>query len=297
VDEDCGDDGLVGDEYCSGDDVYQDYRKYTCEDSCVCDYTDTPTLIEDCGNDYCGNWGENYCKNDDVYHNRTCHDKGCSEGACYDDTYTDEELVEECAYGCEDGRCQTRIYLKGGQNDIISLTGNSVKSFNQLDTNCQVREKEGVYALAYYEPDKGNISIDNYVYLDLDDPLYPGQGYFIAVEDDCYIDMAGPVIGQDDIGYLGTKKLKEGWNLMGSTTYPQEFNKGTCQLFDNIGPLRYAFDVDPTKNCSAVEGYDGRYEYCTIERGINRCRCSFSPTTLQPGESYWIRVKSDCSLG
>ncbi len=81
------------------------------------DYDDDPCLEwpsstegegnEYCGDDYCENWGENYCKDDDVYHNRTCHDRGCSGGSCYDNTYEEEQLVNICPCGCENGTCVT----------------------------------------------------------------------------------------------------------------------------------------------------------------------------------------------
>jgi hypothetical protein len=36
---------------------------------------------------------------------RVCFDKGCSSGSCYNDETQDEELVESCDYGCEEGVC------------------------------------------------------------------------------------------------------------------------------------------------------------------------------------------------
>lgn len=43
----CGTDGYVGSNYCINDSVYRDYRDYFCS-SGECDYTDTPTLQEEC---------------------------------------------------------------------------------------------------------------------------------------------------------------------------------------------------------------------------------------------------------
>lgn len=43
----CGTDGYVGDNYCLNESVYKDYRDYFCS-SGECDYTDTPTLQEEC---------------------------------------------------------------------------------------------------------------------------------------------------------------------------------------------------------------------------------------------------------
>lgn len=60
---------------------------------------------ENCGSDYCEAWGANYCKNNEVYKSRTCHDEGCSSGACYDNTNVEEQLVQDCSSSCESGAC------------------------------------------------------------------------------------------------------------------------------------------------------------------------------------------------
>lgn len=66
-------------------------------------YSETP--MENCGESYCKNWSENYCKEGNVYHKRTCYDKGCAVGACYNTEYEQEEIVEACEYGCENAQC------------------------------------------------------------------------------------------------------------------------------------------------------------------------------------------------
>lgn len=61
---------------------------------------------EECGGDSCGNWSSNYCNNDDVYHSRTCYDKGCSENSCFNNQWTDEQLVQDCGeLDCQNGEC------------------------------------------------------------------------------------------------------------------------------------------------------------------------------------------------
>jgi len=77
----------------------------------------------DCGSDYCGSWQANYCKSNNVYHNRTCHDKGCSLSSCFDNVNTEEQLVQTCSYGCSIGVCSA---LQGDTNgdckvDIFDL--------------------------------------------------------------------------------------------------------------------------------------------------------------------------------
>ena len=61
--------------------------------------------LPDCGSDSCGDW-LNFCKNDDVWKTRSCHDRGCSNGACFDNQNWEEEKVQDCQYGCEDEKCK-----------------------------------------------------------------------------------------------------------------------------------------------------------------------------------------------
>ncbi len=293
VKEDCGDDGLAGEPYCSNNDLYQDNRSYSCDD-CECNYENVQVLIEDCGESYCENWGENYCKNDDVYHSRTCHSIGCSDldgASCFDNVYIDEELVEECAYGCDKGICNIRINIPSGQS-IFSLPREvEEKSFDKFYTNCELKDLNICSKpFAYYEP-TDDLDISNYVCLDVNDTLYPGQGYFINVQNDCYIVFKGGLFGQEKIGYLGTGKLKTGWNLMGATSQKELFNQGTCNLYNRIGAIKYVYGVN---TCKGVENYNGKYEDCREEYGVWRCGCSVD--VLEPGLGYWIRTKNDCSL-
>jgi len=185
----------------------------------------------------------------------------------------------------------SRIYLKSG-NNIFSLPRNEQKSFNELNTDCNVVVENGRADLAYYKPSGANISTINYNFVGLDETLYPGQGYFIKVENDCYVEMFGEKIETKDLGYLGTKELKEGWNLVGAPTDLTVFSRGNCILFNNVGILKYGYDV---ASCNEVEGYNGGYSNCTIKNGISRCRCEVD--NFEPGFGYWIRTANDCVLG
>ncbi len=40
-----------------------------------------------------------------MYSNRTCHSKGCSDGGCFNNSYEEENLVQSCNIGCEEGKC------------------------------------------------------------------------------------------------------------------------------------------------------------------------------------------------
>ena len=112
---DCGTDGWVSSAFCSNSDVYQAYRTWICNNpgttSSSCDYSDSNKLKQDCGEDYCENFGNNYCKNNDVYHSKTCHNKGCASGQCTDSTFKSEEKVKECGTaGCSNGECNIACY-------------------------------------------------------------------------------------------------------------------------------------------------------------------------------------------
>ncbi|MCK4429632.1 MAG: hypothetical protein KAU95_04600, partial [Candidatus Aenigmarchaeota archaeon] len=68
----------------------------------TCNYANT----QNCGANYCeSGWSSHYCKNGNVYHSRTCHNRVCFGTSCYDDTYTEEEGVEDCDWGCSGGVC------------------------------------------------------------------------------------------------------------------------------------------------------------------------------------------------
>jgi len=62
-----------------------------------------------CGSNYCDNFGGNYCKNGNVYHSRTCYNRGCSSNTCFSNSYTDEQLVQTCSANqfCSSGQCIT----------------------------------------------------------------------------------------------------------------------------------------------------------------------------------------------
>ena len=104
---DCGTDGWVDSPWCSNNDLYQNYRTYICNNpgtpSSYCSNSDSAQLRSDCGDDYCDGWGGNSCRDNDVYHSRTCYDKGCSGSSCFNNPYTDEQKVQECGNSYCDG--------------------------------------------------------------------------------------------------------------------------------------------------------------------------------------------------
>ena len=110
-DDECPEDE-IGNNYCSNSGVYQDNIQYTCENAGTvqsqCVANAVAELVEDCGESYYGNFGDDYCKNNDVFHNRTYYELGCFNGNCIDSTSINEELVEECGAEevCMNGKCE-----------------------------------------------------------------------------------------------------------------------------------------------------------------------------------------------
>jgi len=105
---DCGTNGFVGNLFCSSNNVFQNYKTYICNNagttSSYCSSADSGQLKQDCGDSYCDLF-LSYCKSGNVYHSRTCYDKGCSDGACFSNSRTEEVLVQTCSYGCSNGIC------------------------------------------------------------------------------------------------------------------------------------------------------------------------------------------------
>ncbi len=107
---DCGEDACAGgSNYCKNNDVYQVFRFFTCNNaglnSAFCSDEDLPYLIFDCGEDFCEDYTENYCSGGDVYHDRVCYDKGCSDAECFSDSFSESKKVFDCDYGCLNGGC------------------------------------------------------------------------------------------------------------------------------------------------------------------------------------------------
>lgn len=124
-DNDCGFSGSTGNEYCSTDDVFKNFQNSVCNNkgtlNSSCSITISQQFIADCGEDYCTNFSSNYCKINDVYHSRTCYDKGCFLGSCFSNPFQQESLVEECDYGCFNGQCnpQCRVNSDCGNSILI----------------------------------------------------------------------------------------------------------------------------------------------------------------------------------
>lgn len=70
----------------------------------------------DCGEDTCGSYGNWYCQDENIRRrDRTCIDRGCSGGGCYEYKFTDYE-PEFCSEGCINGICVTYSWYTGACN-------------------------------------------------------------------------------------------------------------------------------------------------------------------------------------
>lgn len=92
-DDDCDDD-FYSDNYCFEDDVYRDFHDIFDEDD-DCEEEIIVELVEECGEDYCEEWVES-CVDDNVARERVCHEFLCADGGCNENTFVEEEVVEEC---------------------------------------------------------------------------------------------------------------------------------------------------------------------------------------------------------
>ncbi len=264
----------------------------------------TCTKNSDCGTDA---WtGGAFCSSGDVFQKwrtYTCNSPGTTSSSC---TYSDsDKKKEDCDYalGCTNGACELtnigRINLKAGNNVFSVPRKSDDVTFNDIfslgDTNCEIVYENSHYDLAYFVP-ADSTSTSNYVYMDYHNILFPGQGYFIKVKNDCYINIDGEKILSSELGYwesgFSGNGLRTGWNLIGAPSIATTFGAGTCQLYDNVGILKYGYNVN---SCSQVSGWNGAYQDCNIQNGISRCKCSVN--SFEPGLGYWIRTKNDCKLG
>lgn len=85
----------------------------SCYDNDLYWYTPQGTIwgkYQECGNDYCNDWGSNYCSGNNVYRYRTCYRRGCSLNSCYNNSYTETQLIQTCGANqtCQNGQCSNQ---------------------------------------------------------------------------------------------------------------------------------------------------------------------------------------------
>ncbi len=159
---DCGTDDYVGGLFCQEDDVWQDYITYTCNNAgelaTYCSNSTTPKLNESCGFDYCEDWQDNYCEAGNIYHERICHDKGCSNGACFDNTYVEEEKVQDCG---EDEYGDNYCYEEDVYRDF---TDRGCSSGSCFETTTKQLVEDCEYGCENSKCKKPDLIIENFYY-------------------------------------------------------------------------------------------------------------------------------------
>ena len=106
-DGDCPGDSY-SDKYCYNDDVHKNLTDNFCKNG-ECLFNISKTFVKDCGSNYCDNWGSYYCEGKNRTRQRTCYDKGCSSGECFNNSNI-EKQSEECVYDCVNGECIEEEY-------------------------------------------------------------------------------------------------------------------------------------------------------------------------------------------
>jgi len=105
-----------------------------CYDSDVYWYDDCNNVEDkkqECGEDICTISWINYCKDDELWKKRDCIDKGCSNSACYSNSYEDTQKVETCTYGCEvvlegrNAKCKSNPNIACYKNSDCGTSGYS----------------------------------------------------------------------------------------------------------------------------------------------------------------------------
>ncbi|MBS3075324.1 hypothetical protein J4429_02585 [Candidatus Pacearchaeota archaeon] len=165
---DCGPTGFIGFETCAENNVVKFFQNSTCNNPgtmmSYCEISIAQILINDCGEDYCTDYGENYCKNGDVYHSRTCNEKGCLDGTCFSiNSFVQKELVAECEHGCSNGMCTGECSLDNdcgneSYSDNYCYNGNVVRKHfipKCINSGCSIQEIIEIIEICLQECEDG----------------------------------------------------------------------------------------------------------------------------------------------
>ena len=127
------------------------------QQTCYCKSGDTyscnndgssESIVQDCGDSYCGNWQSLYCSDNKVMRSRDCYDKGCSLAGCYSNKRTEIETVQNCSSGCDTGKCKIsscnpglkcyNLTASGYQNADCSWSNITSLNLNMDSNNCGI---------------------------------------------------------------------------------------------------------------------------------------------------------------
>jgi PKD repeat protein len=141
-------------------------------------------------------------------------------------------------------------------------------SFNDIKGNCNL-----LNGPTYYDAD-----VPGFIDARAGGVLYPGQGYFVQVEDACSLILRGMPFDYDDgvIGFQGTSDLKAGWNLIGAGSEKTHYwyVKGDCVF-------------------TVAAGSSGPWIYDVTKPEDYYFRLT---AFLEPGKGYYVKVPNACTF-
>jgi len=132
--------GLFGEGFCSTDysNVLKLFKTYSCANHVCVNSINTSQIIENCGTDSCGIYGNNYCVSNSIYKNRTCYDRGCSTGNCFNNLVLEKTLVQTCSDDeeCKMGACvKTESCTNECSSGAKQCSGNGVLTCGNYDSD------------------------------------------------------------------------------------------------------------------------------------------------------------------
>jgi hypothetical protein len=174
-DLECGIDGLIGSEFCSLGDVYQDFREFTCEEpgtgSSICSSDDTPQLVDDCtSNQVCDSgsceevecFDDLDCDDNEEYTKDTCHNPGTTSSSC---SYEDIMCIIDSDCGT-DGYVGDRFCL--GDNVVQNYDTWNCLGSGTVSSSCDVVQSPLVMKTCTYGCAAGDCLISTCEDNDLD---------------------------------------------------------------------------------------------------------------------------------
>lgn len=111
---------------CSNDDVYW-------YDSC----NNKEDKVDECGSDSCQDWGSSYCDANKVKKDRTCYERGCSSGSCFQNTNQETKTVETCddvKYG--DNYCKSNSVYRTKKSETCNYGSCVFTESEELVKSC-----------------------------------------------------------------------------------------------------------------------------------------------------------------
>ncbi|MFH1642723.1 MAG: MopE-related protein, partial [Nanoarchaeota archaeon] len=287
---DCGTDGWINQLTCQNNDVYDNYRTYTCNNpgttSSSCSNGDESRLKEDCGDTTYGSWSSNYCSNGDVIKSRDVYNKGCSNGGCTSSTSTETEVINDCQYGCENAACVVLACISNSDCGTDGWIGDTSCNNEDIWQNYKTYTCNNPSTSNAYCSDSTNSKLKedcNYecavengqAKCDLsNNPLNPG----VHLGDTLIWSYEGYYGGSDTINEFNSSLADILENCAaddsGFCTIPVKFSSDSAGLLDVSG-LRISYTLKDIPDCE-----NGQTQLCPKQSGV----CSNSFETCSNGE-------------